>query len=111
MEATDQAAEQVVRITLAGGETAVRLTGAAAANVAAALAAAAASGGRTKGRARLQTMLRTGRELRVFQLPREQLGGFAREARRYGARRARPAMRPTSSATCSGSAGRSARTL
>lgn len=84
MEATDQAAEQVVRITLAGGETAVRLTGAAAADVAAALAAAAASGGRTKGRARLQTMLRTGRELRVFQLPREQLGGFAREARRYG---------------------------
>lgn len=84
MEATDQAAEQVVRITLASGEAAIRLTGAAAANVAAALAAAAASGGRTKGRARLQTMLRTGRELRVFQLPRGQLEGFAREARRYG---------------------------
>lgn len=84
MDATDQAAEQVVRIALAGGETAVRLTGSAAANVAAALAAAAASGGRTKGRARLQTMLRTGRELRVFRLPRGQLEGFAREARRYG---------------------------
>ena len=84
MEAESQAAEQVVRITLAGSETLVRLTGAGAKNLAALLVAASSSREKTKGKARLESMLRAGKELSVFTVPSDSLKDFAREARRYG---------------------------
>ena len=48
------------------------------------LLAAAASNEKTKGRARLSAMLKSGRELRVFPIRFDDLKGFAKEARRYG---------------------------
>lgn len=84
MDASEQAAEQIVRMTLAGSEMALKLTGAGAKNVAAALMAAAAGSEKTKGKARLGTMLKSGKELKVFQLKQEDLERFAQEAKRYG---------------------------
>lgn len=84
MDASDQAAEQFVRITLAGSEVALRLSGAGAKNIAAALFAAASNTEQTKGKARLSTLLKSGKELKVFQIKEEQLKDFAAEAKRYG---------------------------
>lgn len=84
MDATDQAAEQIVRMTLAGSEMALRLTGAGAKNLAAALMAAAASSEKTKGKTRLAAMLKSGKELKVFSVPADELKNFAAEAKRYG---------------------------
>lgn len=71
-------------MTLEGGEVLVRLTGAGARQAAAALLAVSASHEKTKGRARLAAMLKSGKELTVFTLGAEQLKPFAREAKRYG---------------------------
>lgn len=84
MDASEQAAEQIVRMTLAGSEIALKLTGAGAKNVAAALMATAAGSEKTKGKARLGTMLKSGKELKVFQLKQKDLERFAQEAKRYG---------------------------
>lgn len=84
MDASSEAAEQIVRMTLEGTEVALRITGAGAKNAAAMLLAAAASNEKTKGRARLSAMLKSGRELRVFPVRFDDLKGFAKEARRYG---------------------------
>ena len=73
-----------MRITLAGSETLVRLTGAGAKQAAAALLAVAASREKSKGKARLGSLLKSGKELSVFTLNQEQLKPFAREAKRYG---------------------------
>ena len=71
-------------MTLAGSETALRLTGAGAKQAAAALMAVAASREQSKGRARLGALLKSGKELSVFTLPPDQLKPFAQEAKRYG---------------------------
>lgn len=84
METESQAAEQIVRMTLAGSETLVRLTGAGAKQAAAALLAVAASHEQTKGKARLAALLKSGKALSVFALAPEQMKPFAREAKRYG---------------------------
>ncbi len=84
MDASEQAAEQLVRITLAGSEVVLRLSGAGAKNVAAALMAAASSTEQTKGKTRLASLLKSGKELKVFQIPDDQLKSFAAEAKRYG---------------------------
>lgn len=84
MDATEQAAEQIVRMTLAGSEVALRLTGVASKNVAAALMAAAASSEKTKGKTRLAALLKSGKELKVFELKQPDLERFAAEAKRYG---------------------------
>ena len=62
----------------------VRLTGAGAKQAAAALLAVAASREKSKGKARLGSLLKSGKELSVFTLTQEQLKPFAREAKRYG---------------------------
>ena len=84
MDASSEAADQIVRMTLQGTEVALRITGAGARDAAAMLAAAMASSQKTRGKARLAALLRSGKELRVFPIRRADLGTFAREARRYG---------------------------
>ena len=78
------AAEQVVRLSLEGFEVAARLTGAAAKDVALLLASVLREQTKTKGRARLTSMLRSGRELKVFTIPGKDLERFTQQARRYG---------------------------
>jgi len=84
MDATEQAAEQIVRMTLYGSEVVLRLSGAGAKNIAAALVAAASSTEQTKGKTRLSNMLKSNKELKVFQINAHDLKDFAKEAKQYG---------------------------
>ena len=84
MNTGSDAAEQVVRLSLEGVEVAVRVAGFGAKNIAALLAATLRQENKTSGKARLTTMLRSGRELTVFSLQNQDLKKFAEEAKRYG---------------------------
>lgn len=86
MNSSGDAAEQVVRLSLEGTEVALKLTGAAAKNIAAALYAVLKNRDRskTKGHQRLSAMLKSGKELKVFTISEEHLRQFAKEAKRYG---------------------------
>lgn len=78
------AAEQVVRLSLEGVEVVARLTGEAAKNVAVLLAAALKEEHKTQGKARLTNMIRSGKELKVFSVPKKDLNKFVEQAKRYG---------------------------
>lgn len=78
------AAEQVVRLSLEGFEVAARLTGEAAKHVAVLLAAALKEEHKTQGKARLTNMIRSGKELKVFSVPKKDLNKFVEQAKRYG---------------------------
>lgn len=86
MTNSGDAAEQIVRMSLEGTEVALRLTGSAAKNIAAALYTIAKNADRnkTKGYQRLDAMLKSGKELKVFTISEEHLKCFAQEAKRYG---------------------------
>ena len=64
------AAEQIVRLSLEGFEVAVRLTGSAAKNIAILLASVLkqeiSQSNKTRGKARLTNMIKSGKELKVF---------------------------------------------
>ena len=60
------AAEQVVRMSLEGAEVALKITGAAAKNLAAALYTVLKDQKKTKGKARIEAMLREKRPLKVY---------------------------------------------
>lgn len=78
------AADQVMKMTLEGIEVVARLSGAGAKNLAVYLAAVLKDQKKTKGKARLQSMLRSGGELKVFSVKNEDMSKFCQEARRYG---------------------------
>ena len=78
------AAEQVVRLSLEGVEVALRITGEGAKHVAVLLAAALKEEHKTKGKARLTSMIRSGKELKVFSVQNKDLKKFSAEAKRYG---------------------------
>lgn len=78
------AAEEVVRLYLEGFEVAARLTGSAAKDVALLLVSVMKQQTKTKGKARLTSMLRSGKELKVFTLPQKDLQKFTQQAKRYG---------------------------
>lgn len=60
------AAEQVVRMSLEGAEFALKITGSAAKNLAAALYTVLKDQKKTKGKARIEAMLREKRPLKVY---------------------------------------------
>ena len=62
------AAEQVVRMSLEGAEVALKITGVAAKNLAAALYTVLKDQKKTKGKARIEAMLRERRPLKVYTL-------------------------------------------
>lgn len=78
------AAEQIVRLSLDGIEVAARLTGSAAKNIAILLVSALRQEQKTKGKARLTNMIRTGKELKVFSIPQKDVKKFTEQAKRYG---------------------------
>lgn len=78
------AADQVMKMTLEGIEVVARLSGAGAKNLAVYLAAVLKDQKKTKGKTRLQSMLRSGSELKVFAVKREDMQKFCQEAKRYG---------------------------
>ena len=78
------AAEQVVRMSLEGAEFALKITGSAAKNLAAALYTVLKDQKKTKGKARIETMLREKRPLKVYTIKKEDCPEFARQAKGYG---------------------------
>ena len=83
---TGDSAEQVVRLSLEGTEVALRLSGAAAKNIAAAIYTVYKNRDKTKikGKQKLTSMLRSGKEIKVFTIKEEDLKVFAKVANRYG---------------------------
>ena len=78
------AAEQVVRLSLEGMEVAAKITGTGAKNIALLLYATLKQEQKTKGKARLTSMLRSGKELKVYTITQQDLRTFSHEAKRYG---------------------------
>ncbi len=78
------AAEQIVRLSLEGVEVAAKISGNGAKNIGLLLYATLKEEQRTKGKARLTSMLKSGKELKVFTIRQEDLKKFSQEAKRYG---------------------------
>ena len=84
MNTGGEAAEQIVRMSLEGFEVAAKITGAGAKNIAILLYSILKEEKKTKGKARLTNMLRSGKELKVFTVKRGDLQKFTQEAKNYG---------------------------
>ena len=78
------AAEQVVRLSLEGVEVAAKISGNGAKNIALLLYATLKQEQKTKGKARLTNMLKSGKELKVYTITQKDLAKFSQEAKRYG---------------------------
>ena len=78
------AAEQVVRLSLEGVEVAAKISGNGAKNIALLLYATLKQEQKTKGKARLTSMLKSGKELKVYTITQKDLPKFSQEAKRYG---------------------------
>lgn len=76
-----EAADQMVRMMLSGGEVAVRLTGSAAKNLLAISLALAKSHKKVSGRMRMGKMLQQTRDLRMFPMTQEEYRAFKKGAR------------------------------
>jgi len=79
-----EAADQIVNMSLKGIEMLAKITGAGAKNLATYLYAVLKDQKKTKGKTRLEGLLRSGKELKVFAVRNEDLQKFTQEARRYG---------------------------
>ena len=79
-----EAAEQVVRMTLNGVEVAAKISGKAAERLAVLLYAVLQDQKKTRGKTRLTSMLKSGKEIKVFSIGDKDLEKFCREAKKYG---------------------------
>lgn len=84
MNTGGEAADQIVKMSLNGVEVAAKITGAGAKQLAILLYTILKEQDKTKGAARLSSMLRSGKELKVFTVKQSELKLFAKEAKRYG---------------------------
>ncbi|WP_214629688.1 PcfB family protein [Paenibacillus agaridevorans] len=84
MSSGTEAADQVVSMSLRGIEVMAKISGEGAKHLAVYLFAALQGQKRTRGRVRLESMLRSGKELKVFAVRNEDLPTFCKEAKRYG---------------------------
>lgn len=84
MNTSGEAADQVVRMSLEVGEAALKITGVGAKQLAVLLYAVLKEQKKTKGRARLETLVRSGKPLTVYSVKESDLRQFVTEAKRYG---------------------------
>ena len=84
MSSGTEAADQVVGMSLRGIEVMAKISGEGAKHLAVYLFAALHGQKRTRGRIRLESLLRSGKELKVFAVRNENLSTFCQEAKRYG---------------------------
>lgn len=84
MNTGGEAAEQIVKMSLEGVEVAARISGAGAKNITILLYSILKEEQKTKGKARLTNMLRSGKELKVFTVKNGDLKRFTQEAKKYG---------------------------
>ena len=84
MNVSSDAAEQIVRMSLEGMEVAIKISGQGAKLAAVRIAAALNEEQKTRGKARLTAMLKSGKPLKVYEIQQKDLKTFAQEAKRYG---------------------------
>lgn len=84
MNTSGEAAEQIVRMTLQMGEAALKITGVGAKQLAVILYTISQEKKKSKGKARMETMLRSGRPLTVFSIKESDVRTFVKAARKYG---------------------------
>lgn len=84
MDTSGEAANQVVRMSMEVGEAVLKISGKGAKQLAVLLYAILKEQKKTRGRARLETLVRSGRPLTVFSVKESDLKKFVQEAKRYG---------------------------
>lgn len=84
MNTSGEAADQVMRMMLNGAEVLIKLSGSGAKNAAVLLYSIARQQKKTKGAARLESMLRSGKPLKVYTFRDSDLPKFKEVAKQYG---------------------------
>jgi hypothetical protein len=84
MSSGADAVDQAVSLSLKGIEVMARISGEGAKNLATYLYAVLTDQKKTRGKIRLEGLLRSGKELKVFAVRNEDLQKFTQEAKRYG---------------------------
>lgn len=84
MQTGGEAADQVVKMSLEGAEFAIRIAGEGATRIMAILVSVLREESKIRGKARLNSMLRSGKELKVFTVKNSDLKKFTQEAKKYG---------------------------
>lgn len=84
MNTSGEAADQVVRMSLEVGEAALKISGTGAQQLAVILYAVLKEQKKTSGKAKLETLVRSGKPLTVFSIKESDLKKFVQEAKRYG---------------------------
>lgn len=84
MNTSGEAADQVVRMSMEVGEAALKISGEGAKQLVVLLYAILKEQKKTRGRARLETLVRSGKPLTVFSVKESDLKKFVQEAKRYG---------------------------
>ena len=84
MNTSGEAADQVMRMMLNGAEVLIKLSGSGAKNAAVLLYSIARQQKKTKGHARLESMLRSGKPLKVYTFRDSDLPKFKEVAKQYG---------------------------
>lgn len=84
MNSSGDAAEQLVRLSLEGFEVVAKVSGEAAKNIALLLISALKQEQKTKGKARLTNMIKSGKELKVYTIQQKDLKEFTKHAKKYG---------------------------
>lgn len=83
MNASDSA-DELVRLYIDGIDKAIRIVGVGAKNIGVMLIALTKEKQQTKGKTRLNSMLKTGKPLQIFTIKAEDLKKFSQEAKKYG---------------------------
>lgn len=81
---TSESADELVKICIDGMDRFLRISGVAAKNIAVMLIAMSKENTQTKGKTRLNSMLKSGKPLDIFTIKAEDLKKFSQEAKRYG---------------------------
>lgn len=84
MSISSDSAEQTIRLTLEGMEVVAKISGVAIKNIAVALYTISQDKKTTKGKTRLNNMLKSDNELKIFSIKKEDLKTFYHEAKSYG---------------------------
>lgn len=84
MSVSSDSAEQLMRLYIEGTNYSLRIAGSAIKNIMVALYAISKDQSKSKGKTRLNNMLKSEKELKIFSVKREDMAVFAKEAKSYG---------------------------
>ena len=84
MSISSESAEQTIKLILDGTVVVAKISGMAVKNIAVALYTISQDQKQTKGKTRLNNMLKSDNELKIFSIKKEDLKTFYQEAKSYG---------------------------